>query len=384
MKILVTDGICPSTPAIIESLRKLDHQVYCCEETRWNASFFSKYLHKGIVTPSSENEPEEFGESLLNLLDKYKIDILIPVRDATIDVVQKNRERFSQKVKFLLPEYEDWLNGESKIRTMKIAQENGFPIPKTVFGQKRGYQELCSYLGSPFLIKLSFSSGSRGVYSVKTDKDFHERCEGLLRKGEEFYFQELIPPGGRTYNPSYIYDFDHKLVAWFLYEQLRTYPINGGTTSFGISRFDEQVLLDGKALIDKMNWVGPVEIDILEDPRDGVLKILEVNPRYWTPLLLAIKSGVDYPKIMLDVLTGQEAEETFTYKTDITYSFIPYELIHFFNRKNLKALKSLFPSKTHCDVFINPNDPGLVIGLFFQLFYILLKKRQRYMIRSRV
>ena len=384
MNVLVTDGICPSTPAIIESLGKLGHQVFCCEETKWNASFFSKYVHKGIVTPSSENEPEKYRQALLDIIEEQRIDILIPVRDAAINVVVKERDSFSQIVKLLLPEYEDWLNGASKIRTMKLAAENNFAIPKTYFKEEHSYEYLASELGIPFLIKLEFSSGTRGVFSIENEKRFNELIGQFSKQGIGYYYQEKIPLGGRSLSPSYIYNYDHELIAWFLYEQLRTYPVNGGTTSFGMSIYDEKILLDGKALLDKMNWIGPAGIDILQDPRDGVYKILEINPRFWTPLLLAIRSGVDFPHIMLDIITGFSTEKVLIYKEDLTYSFLPYELIHLFKKQNLNILKSMVPSQNHHDVFINVHDPALLLGLIFQMLFILFKKRDRYIHRGEV
>src|ERR1700676_4914083 len=41
------------------------------------------------------------------------------------------------------------------------------------------------------------------------------------------------------------------------------------------------------------------------DPRDGVPKLMEINPRFWGSIALAICAGADFPTMAVDLATGQ-------------------------------------------------------------------------------
>ena len=43
------------------------------------------------------------------------------------------------------------------------------------------------------------------------------------------------------------------------------------------------------------HWVGPAEVECKEDPRDGRLKLIEINPRPVAYLRFAVRCGVNFP-----------------------------------------------------------------------------------------
>lgn len=50
--------------------------------------------------------------------------------------------------------------------------------------------------------------------------------------------------------------------------------------------------------------------------------VIEVNPRFWGSLGLSIEAGVDFPKLMLDILRHGDCEEVCTWKTGVVASYV--------------------------------------------------------------
>ena len=53
-----------------------------------------------------------------------------------------------------------------------------------------------------------------------------------------------------------------------------------------------------------LNWKGIAMVEWKVDPRDGRPKLMEVNPRFWGSLELAVRSGVDFPVLYAQAAAG--------------------------------------------------------------------------------
>lgn len=383
IKAFVTDGISPAAQPIVESLYKRKIEVHCGESFCLNSSFFSRYVHKRVVYPSPEKDPHGFIKFILNYLKLNNIDILIPVRDAAFEAITKNKGLFSDLTNVLVPEYSDWTRGAEKIETMKLAKKLDIPIPVTHVNTQCGFEFLETKLNLPFVVKLNRSSGARGNFLVASEAEFYERVGVCENAGFSYFFQEWIPPGGKSYNASYLFNEGGSAVASFLMEKIRQYPIKGGSTSFARGVIDRDLLATGERLLRGLHWQGVAEIEFLEDPRDDQCKLLEINPRFWNPLLLAIKSGVDFPWLMVQLLEGEKQIEIDNYSTDITFSYLPYELMNVIKTGNIKIFSEFLAfKKKHYDGLLSWRDPLLALGFCVQTAYLFIKQRKRFFQRA--
>ena len=111
--------------------------------------------------------------------------------------------------------------------------------------------------------------------------------------------QEWIPDGGGIYGFSALLDEASKVKAAFVHKKLRMYPVQGGPSTLGEGVEHPGIMEMGLSLLKSLNWVGVGMAEFKVDPRDGIPKLMEVNPRFWGSLQLAIASGVDFPYLML-------------------------------------------------------------------------------------
>ena len=64
-----------------------------------------------------------------------------------------------------------------------------------------------------------------------------------------------------------------------------------------------------KIIIDKLQLIGPVTIQFIENNFNKEIYLMEVNPRLGGGVLASIKAGYNIPKIMLQDATNQKTDK---------------------------------------------------------------------------
>lgn len=84
-------------------------------------------------------------------------------------------------------------------------------------------------------------------------------------------------------------------------------------------------------------------VEFKMDPRDGVPKLMEINPRLWGSLQLAISAGVDFPCMMARLaLEGDVAEQLDYRESIIARWLLPGDILHFISNPGRFKLKPSF------------------------------------------
>ena len=68
-------------------------------------------------------------------------------------------------------------------------------------------------------------------------------------------------------------------------------------------------------LLEGVRFHGVAMVEFRYDERTGQCWLLEVNPRFWGSLALAIQSGVDFPYLLYRMATEGDVEPVTTYRT---------------------------------------------------------------------
>jgi len=69
--------------------------------------------------------------------------------------------------------------------------------------------------------------------------------------------------------------------------------------------------------MESLNYFGIADIDFLVDARTGKPTLMEINPRFWGSLQVAINAGVDFPSLLFELMKKGDIEQSFDYKTGI-------------------------------------------------------------------
>ncbi len=377
--VLVTDASKRETLAIVRSLSKKGIAVTVGEDRKLCCSFFSKYIKNKIIYPNPAENPFSFIKSIYELVKRSKYDVIFPVDDQTTILFSKYKDKLSKYTKVPVANYETIMKGRDKAKTIKIAMGNGIPCPKTYFVDD--IEEIRKdEIEFPVVIKPRESSGARGIAYVNSLEELMREYKKVKKRYGAPLIQEYIPHNGGHYSVCALFNYDSEPRAIFVYKELRQYPITGGPATFSVSVEKTDVLKYAIKLLKAMKWYGVAHLDFLIDSRDKKPKLLEVNPRFWSSLELAILSGVDFPYLLYKMALDGDVETVTKYETGIKLRFLVGDILWLLGTKNkLKALPEFlkFMDGSIGYSIWSLDDPKPIVGFILDNLLCMIKKDRR-------
>ncbi|WP_373230219.1 ATP-grasp domain-containing protein [Cohnella sp.] len=366
--VLFTNGLFSKTLAAVRSLGSRGIRTITSDKTIWHTSGFSKYASKNVTYPNPKKSPGNFLDWLVTTIRKERCDVLFPMDDDTLEIVVANRKELDRLVRIVAPASSCYNIAADKGNTIRLAMERGIPCPKTVeiSGQANhsedDFLEAIQIMEYPLVIKPRRSSGSRGIRIVHNRNEFIK----TLREIQEVYpnpiIQEWIPPGIKC-DVCLCYDSKHKLVASFVQKEIRNFPITRGPSTVHESIWYPELIKHSTDLMKGIPWCGVVDVEYMIDPRSGVPKLMEINPRFWSSLHLSIRSGVDFPWIMYQLAMEQKVEPISDYIVGKRgRALLPGDVLHFLsNPKRFQMNPPIWTTKLPDDM-VSLHDPLPTVG----------------------
>lgn len=381
MKILVTDGRSLAALAAIRSLGKDGHTIHCGESFKHNLSSYSKYVNSRVVYPDPDEDSDEFVKFLLKECRQESYDFVIPVRDATTLSISKYKETFKKYTTLLVSEHETLSAMMDKGETIRLAQQADVPVPNTWFPEDTAKETIRDKVDYPVLVRPRRSSGSRGIRYVSHPSEFDEAFEFVSQEYGLPLVQEYIDHSGGHFSIGTVFNTNSTPVATHVYEETKQYPVSGGPAVEAVSVSPPDWTEELLQLLEHVEWVGPAHMDVLFDPNSNEPKLLEVNPRLWMSIQVAISSGVDVPNIIASIVNGTETTKVRDYETDIKYRWVlPNGILWILdNEERFAALRELlgFDPQSKCYGTLATSDPAPMLGTCAQSLRFLFDKKKR-------
>jgi len=382
-RVLVTDGHFRKALAVVRSLGRKGIPVTVGERTFLNTSFFSKYCFKRLVYPSPRRSQDQFIDFILKEIKKTHYDCLFPMEEETLLLLAKYHSEISQYTYLLSPDSKKIEFVRDKRNLMKFAEAHGVPMPKTFYSpptpepcKVQGLGHLLDKIPIPAVIKPRVSSGSFGIVYVRKREDLAHSYQSVHERFPFPLIQEWIPDGGGAFGLSALLDEASNIKAAFVHKKLRMYPVQGGPSTLREGVDHPRIMEIGLSLLKSLNWVGVAMVEFKVDPRDGIPKLMEINPRFWGSLQLAIFSGVDFPYLILRMARKESFEPVLRYEIGKRSRWLLLgDILHFLKNPNRFHLRPsffhFFDPDTSYDI-ISKDDPLPILGsvaTFFTFLY---------------
>jgi predicted ATP-grasp superfamily ATP-dependent carboligase len=330
---LIAEAGNPIAQVILRSLARKNLDAVLLASFPVSISRFSRYCRKQILVPSMGIE-KEYAKAVEKIVKRIKFNVFFPVFEWSLMPVSKNREKIGQYVKLPIASHESILICFDKASTMKTAANNGIPIPKTYFVRNRSeLQKVLKEIAYPAVVKPRWSM----VW--KEDHAFHRRC-GYVNSAAELmatyrsihqYFpfpfvQEYVP--GVNYSVAAVYN-EGKPRAFCCIKVQRAWPASGGNSCFRESApLDPNMKRHAEALLERLNWHGIAEVEFRLDSRDGVPRLMEINPRFWGSLEVAVRSGVDFPYLLYRIAMDGDVNGVSSYKVGVKGRYMAQDILY--------------------------------------------------------
>jgi len=343
--VFVTDGHWRKTLAAVRALGQNRIQVTVGESTRLSMTAFSRYCHKGIVYPSPRSSPQNFMEFIHDLLAKKPFRMLLPMEEDIAYLLSGHLDTFSRLTYLPLPPRKTFTQARNKANVLRLAEQMGIPVPRTWHIQHLSQlDDIADMLPYPVVIKPQISSGAVGVAYPMNPQELKKTYQTIHQRFPFPMIQEFIPREGSGYGASFLFDEQSCLKAGFVHKRLREYPVTGGASTLRVSIRHDDIYDMARALLEKIGWFGVAMVEFKVDPRDGLPKLMEINPRFWGSLSLAIHAGVNFPLLLHKMAMGEHFDPVEKYRSGIACRWlIPGDMLHFiFNPHRSRIMTDFF------------------------------------------
>lgn len=233
---------------------------------------------------------------------------MIPVTDASAEAVLGNSGALPPDVRLPFAPVATYRAASDKVRVHELACQFGIGILETAVVSRHGDAAPGAPGLYPGYVK-PHRSVVGGERRSKTGVRFvadRSHCAEVLAALAPEAFPVLVQRGVRGPGEGvFVARWGGRTVARFAHRRLREKPPAGG-----VSVFRESIALDpqlGAAcdrLLDALQWEGVAMIEGKRDLDHGGWRVMEINGRFWGSLQLAIDAGVDFPKLLIDAVSG--------------------------------------------------------------------------------
>ncbi len=219
--------------------------------------------------------------------------------------------------KIPLPPADSYLIACNKAKTLGLAKKLGIPIPKTTFPTRTNFE---ANLPFPVVVKPALGSGN--VRMFYSDKEVQAYLKYGLHNAAELVIQERIRGDGYGFFALYKRG---ELQTYFMHKRIREIPPTGGPSTAAKSVYEPKLLELGSKILDTLAWHGVAMVEFKRDIETGEFKLMEINPKFWGSLDLAVASGVNFPYLAVCLVTSRELPARQTYKS-LKYCWFPDDL----------------------------------------------------------
>ncbi len=338
LKAIVTDGLWRKSLSAIRSLGKAGFEVTVMGGSLATTGFWSRYTKDKIIAPLASQDPEAFGLKLSQALEAAPSSVVLPMEDASLMWVSKNRERLAGR--FLLAPHSSLETAQDKGATLKHARTQGLTCPKTWEpANPREFADLAvSLTPGHFVAKPRTGTGSTGLNYGET-KSYEEWLTHWRRYGA-MLVQERLPPEGKSIGVSMLMDSYGECAAAFAHERLQQFPTSGGPSTDRQGVRAPELIVFSTLLLKSLNWRGVAMVEWKIDSRDGTPKLMEINPRFWGSLELAVRSGIDFPTLYARAAIGEKLPPAHPYLSGLRCRWLmPGDILRYVTSSERESLR---------------------------------------------
>ncbi len=287
--VLIPGASAPAGINTIKSLRISDFRgkVLSTDSNNLSAGFYLSDFYEVIP----EAEADDYLEVLLNIIDKYSVEVLMP--SSGYDIFPFSEYKSKLKKHGVFPIVSDRKILEicrDKISTFNHLNKE-FNLPFTTLKP----EEIDSF---PIIAKPRYGKGSRDVIQVNDEKEL----QYVSSKYADMIYQEFLP--GDEYTIDVMSDLEGTPIVSVPRVRLQT---KSGISTKGKIILDKYLIKESMEIVRKLKIIGPSCIQMKKD-KIGDFKLVEINPRLGGGTIFTTLAGANFPKMIIDMVEGKTLE----------------------------------------------------------------------------
>ncbi|NNE08404.1 MAG: hypothetical protein HKN20_07575 [Gemmatimonadetes bacterium] len=303
--VLVLDGETRKALAVVRSLGRQGTRLIVVSHRESAIACKSRYAARAVRCPSPKAEPAAFQTWLLSFVRDARPDMLLPLTDRSVTQVLALEETLRPLTILPFVSNETFRAVADKGELVRTAQTLGIDTPHTA--EVRGAKppspedtEIVKTFRYPAVLKPRLSESQQGDRFQKVAVDYLRgpiQALATLSRNPEvaFLLQEKIAGDGVG-----VFALCHRgeALSLFCHRRRLEKPPSGGVSVLCESLpVDEAPVEDTLRLLEHYRWDGVAMVEY-KRAEDGRFVLMEINPRFWGSLQLAIDCGIDFPRLL--------------------------------------------------------------------------------------
>lgn len=289
----------------LQALGRAGVRVDACCQNGGSLAFKSRYTHRRVhqYPPASV---EEFIDWLRSIDESNGYTLIVPATEFSLLAFLKLPESDPLRRKAVLPSNEALATALDKQRSVDFALQLGIAVPHSV--SIASIEQIPPAPAFPLVLKPAKSTVRIGdrlqVVPAVIIQNESER-QDFLRSWVPYVpvLQQAYIPG-HGLGVEMLYDQGREI--WhFAHERVHEIPLTGGGSSYRRSlKPPEALLAAARKFLGTLRWHGVAMVEFRVE-RGGGFYLMEINPRLWGSLALAIDAGVNFPLGLLRIAAGE-------------------------------------------------------------------------------
>ena len=302
---------------LLEAYHRLGAAVGTVSRSRFDPGAVSRYRARRHIIPVRAFQQQEYLAGLTGILEEQHYDLVIPLTDSTARLLAKNREALSRYARIAVEGGEVFDRIDDKQRTMLVCQENGIPCPRT-YSVSDDVDEIARAVDAyPAAMKPRYGYGAVGFRRLDSEEELRRYYPEAVREFGPMLVEEYIPQTGTQYTCDVYIGRDRQVKSAVIYGKPRWYPVGGGASCCNVTVDRPDLIADCVKLLEKLGWTGYADLDLIEDPRDGSVRIMEINPRIAATAKIAFLAGIDVARQILEDALGMPVTVYTDYRKNV-------------------------------------------------------------------
>ena len=331
--VLVTDGEQRAALAIVRSLGRAGHRVTVTSHSGASLAGASRYSSADLPVPAPLSEPAAFAEAVRRIASELRAAVILPVTEPSVLALTADTKSFAPAI-IPFPPMESFQQISDKVEVSQRALEFGIRVPEQLVVESASSISLLpAWVASGAVLKpgRSVNHGQKlSVSYVAPGEDVSEKIRDLPRSAFPLLVQRRVQgPGAGIF----ILRWKGRTLAAFAHERIREKPPSGGVSVVRKSReLDPDLLCRSERLLDSFNWSGVAMLEYKRSESDGTPYLMEINGRFWGSLQLAIDSGVDFPRLLVEAGLGGSPAPILNYRSGVRSRWLLGDVDHLLAR----------------------------------------------------
>ncbi len=316
MSVLILDGHLKSSLAVVRSLGKAGEFVVCGGERRTAMALSSRYAKERFVYVSPKINQQGFVDAVRTeasrlLEETGERPVVFCFSDATHLSLARAYSQLKDVLVFPLPPHEPREVAFDKEKTHTYAETLNIPTIRCY--QPSEFLEVAF----PAVVKARHSmvwKEGKGIAGTAVFVFSYEELVSVFKKvkeetGESPLVQEFIE--GDEYGVECVCK-GGRILEQFSHKRIRSLSPRGGAAvvkeTAPDSKEAELMRRYAEVLLHELQWTGPAMVEFKIDNRDGSIRLMEINGRFWGSLPLAIHAGAHFPLVYMKLAEGIEVK----------------------------------------------------------------------------